>query len=384
MSEVKLNVLDACREVCGTMHCGEADAVVAALSAEPETIAELEDAVARFSKPAGKFGPFAAFHAGTDQEPWDAGIIFIDLAARIVAVESTYSIPSAEGQICYHNGKHLTDVLLSYRNPDDWLFLDSVEEYLGARDERRAQRAAVLPLDSRPILYGTVMEFIVNECLAVRSPADAPVAQIHAKWLMTPRADLRGQSPREVLLIKREFLDADLWSREAQWSRLGKPAPGLKRNSTAYRFAGFGTHEVVLYYELVRLLISECWKRVSEEHNVSITDEVARLEQIKEDWLQCPQPDLENKNPAFVLECERRRLPLLASPESLFDEDCYLCQSMAEGSAPTFWHLDGCNMDDDFPFSFCATRDEWEQEQRNQEQFMEEFNRRHPSPTTPK
>jgi hypothetical protein len=54
------------------------------------------------------------------------------------------------------------------------------------------------------------------------------------------------------------------------------------------------------------------------------------------------------------------------------DEDCPLCQLMADQPGPVFWHLDGCNMDDDFPFSFHATREEWEKERRS----WEEFNRR--------
>ena len=176
--------------------------------------------------------------------------------------------------------------------------------------------------------------------------------------------------------MKRNFIDADLQSRELQWSFVGNPAPCLRRDSTAYRFAGFGTHETVMYYELLRLLLSECWKRVTEGKDVDITDEVARLEQIKAYWLQCPQPDLEGKNPAYVLECERRRLPLIVpADKAVIDEDCPLCQAMAEEFTPMFWHLDGCNMDNDFPFSFYRTRSEWEEEERRQKEFMDEFNR---------
>jgi hypothetical protein len=47
MSEVKLNLVDARQTLVGTVHGSIADACVAALSAEPETIAELEAALAR-------------------------------------------------------------------------------------------------------------------------------------------------------------------------------------------------------------------------------------------------------------------------------------------------------------------------------------------------
>ena len=52
---------------------------------------------------------------------------------------------------------------------------------------------------------------------------------IHAKWLVTPRDDLRGQSPREVLLAKRESIDFDLHSRELQWSRGGHVGARIRR-----------------------------------------------------------------------------------------------------------------------------------------------------------
>jgi hypothetical protein len=61
------------------------------------------------------------------------------------------------------------------------------------------------------------------------------------------------------------------------------------------------------------------------------------------------------------------------------DEDCPTCQMMADEMSldfgPGFWHLDGCNIDDDFVFSFSRTREEWEAERRRMEEFNEKFNR---------
>jgi hypothetical protein len=45
---------------------------------------------------------------------------------------------------------------------------------------------------------------------------------------------------------------------------------------------------------------------------------------------------------------------------------------MADLPGPIFWHLDGSGMDPDFAFSFHHTRDEWEADVRE----FEEFNRR--------
>jgi len=221
------------------------------------------------------------------------------------------------------------------------------------------------------------MEFIAEACLKARgADAEETIPAIHANWLMTPRDDLRGQTPRDVMLAKLDFIDFDLHSRELQWSFVGEAPPCLPRDSAAYRFAGFGTHEFVLYYELVRLLLWECWKRVSEETNVPVAEEVARLERIKADWLERPQRDRIGKSPAHIIECERTRLPLAVSPkQAVIDEDCLVCQMSGEEMTPMFWHLDGCNMDDDFPFSFYRTRAAWEEEERRREEFNAEFNR---------
>ncbi|MBN1566993.1 MAG: hypothetical protein JXA73_04045 [Acidobacteria bacterium] len=365
MSELRINILDASRAINGTLHGFLADSIIAGLAAEPETIEELEDAMIRFTKPANKKGHLARFSSGVNEEPWDAGIIFVDLAARVFAAESSYSILLPEGEVQYHNGRELTEVWLPYRIPRDWLLLDSVAEYKAVVDQRRAERAAVQPLDSRSVLYVAILEFIATECRAARkSNKEDPVAEIHAKWLMTPRDDLRGLPPREILLMKREDIDYDMQWREMHWSRLKEPAPCLKKESHAYRFAGFGTHEIVIYYDLVRMLIENCWERMREGQEISIPGKIARLEQVKTEWLDSPDPEHGGKSPSCLIECERIRLPWLSSEDDFpYDDDCPLCQDLAkEKFGPGFWHLDGCNMDDDFAFSFCRTREEWEEE----------------------
>jgi hypothetical protein len=64
----------------------------------------------------------------------------------------------------------------------------------------------------------------------------------------TPRDDLRDQTPREVLLAQHDFIGWDMQDRSERWSQIGEPAPCLDPKSHAYRFAGFGTHELVTYY----------------------------------------------------------------------------------------------------------------------------------------
>ena len=101
MSEIKLNLLDSHTLLTATVHGSVGDALVAALSAEPETIDELETALKRFEKcesiPASSLSRRA--RGPIDKQPWDAGILVIDLPARMVACESTYSLPTRRGTV---------------------------------------------------------------------------------------------------------------------------------------------------------------------------------------------------------------------------------------------------------------------------------------------
>lgn len=97
MSCIRLNITDQKQTTNGEAHGCFGDALVAALTAEPETVEELGLALARFIKPQSDLSPFAWFREGENFEPYDAGVVVIDLAARVVAVNSSYSQPSAEG-----------------------------------------------------------------------------------------------------------------------------------------------------------------------------------------------------------------------------------------------------------------------------------------------
>ena len=71
---------------------------------------------------------------------------------------------------------------------------------------------------------------------------------------------------------------------------------------------------------------------------------------------------------------------VMSAKAMMIDENCELCQMLAgetgEDFGPAFWHLDGCNMDQGFEFSFYRTRAEWEEEERRRKEFDEDFNRR--------
>jgi hypothetical protein len=164
MSEVRLVLRDAEREISGTIHGSMADRAVAALAAEPRTIDELDTALARFHRPDGSsfFGWFAA---QSSDEPYDAGLVIIDLAARLVAYESTYSSPARDGCVEYHDGKCATDIGVHYYLSDDWHFTTDLHGWRHTAEQRRRERAAQPPLDARAVLYGRpLLEFIAAEC----------------------------------------------------------------------------------------------------------------------------------------------------------------------------------------------------------------------------
>jgi hypothetical protein len=126
-----------------------------------------------------------------------------------------------------------------------------VEGWEALARNRRAARAASPPFDTRSVLYDCVCEFIATACAAEPAADDDAarncVRAIHANWLTTPRDDLRGLAPRDILLHQRSHIDWDLQDRCEQWTLQRAAPPVLSRASAAYRFAGFGTHEIVLY-----------------------------------------------------------------------------------------------------------------------------------------
>lgn len=83
------------------------------------------------------------------------------------------------------------------------------------------------------------------------------------------------------------------------------------------------------------------------------------------------------RTPRAIVESERRRVGIsMSAKEIMIDEDCPCCQMLAEDfTTPTFWHLDGCNMDEGFEFSYHETREEYEKEQLEWAESHEKWKR---------
>lgn len=385
MSEVRLIVRDAVRDWSGTIPGSTADRAIAALSADPVTLAELEAACARFEKPSPFHRFFSNLSAGLCDEPYDAGLVVIDLVARLVVVDSTYSSPGPTGDVCYHNGHCATDTWLRYHLAEDWQFASDQCQWPGLAAQRRRERTARPPLEARPVFYGKpLLEFVARETFAAfarqESTASDAIPAIHAAWLLTPRDDLGGSCPRELALERRDHLTWDLQDQSENWSLLDRCPPGLDESAFAFRYAGFGTHELVKYYDLVRELLWSCWDRLEEQAKTQpaarapaalavgdfLTGEVPRLERIRDAWLDGPDPECHGRTPRSIIDRERARLPEgMSAQDAMVDPDCPCCQMLADMPGPAFWHLDGCNMDDGFAFDiYHRTREEWEADQR--------------------
>ena len=121
LSETRLVIRESARDWSGTIHASDPDRAVAALSADPVTLEELEAAVGRFARSTPGCRLFANLSQGLCDEPYDAGLVVIDLVARLIVVDSTYSSPGTRGVVPYHDGRFATDLRVKYHLADDWL-----------------------------------------------------------------------------------------------------------------------------------------------------------------------------------------------------------------------------------------------------------------------
>ena len=264
---------------------------------------------------------------------------------------------------------------MPYKLSDDWKSVRSFPEYDYWSRKRREEKSENPLFDVREVLFGKpLFEFLFAEYSANKNSTDEDLfTEIHAKWLMTVRDDLRGKTPREVLLEKRGFIDSDLHSRFLQWSFTKAQPPPIPKDLNAYKFSGFGTNEIVVYYDFFRHLLEECF-----ENEITKTEIV---EQISRDWMNTPNSEFSGRMPVKIIEAERKRLNLtISAHECSVDEDCEVCQMIAADfiDTPMFWGLDGSHFEfDRFEFSFYKSREEWEEEQKRFEEFNREFEEKH-------
>jgi hypothetical protein len=190
MSEVKLVIRDADEDRSGVVHGSVADWFVAALSADPVSIAELDTAVDRFALESPVRGHIPHFRHCLDTEPWDAGLVVIDLAARLVVIDSSYSSLGPKGTIARHDIQAVEgdSVWLGYHLAAEWMFLYETTNWEETAQVRRQQRAEHPALDLRAIFYGEPMlRFIIDGCRKQFAHRDDIAQRVRLEWIESRR-----------------------------------------------------------------------------------------------------------------------------------------------------------------------------------------------------
>jgi len=375
MSEVRLVVQDQQGAKWGDFHGSTVSRVVAALAAEPEAIDELAIALERFEYQ-GKRLLHRGLHCGFRDDPWDSGIVLIDLPGRLLIAESSYDHFQHSSSVCYHNGSSATNLSIRYLLPADWSIENSVDLWSMYVD-RRQQRQLALDRKSREFVYGDCMlDFFVKRCYQsaeLRKWVELENAgqtfelckQFHIEWLLTQQEALGDQSPRAYMLDGLEAVDADLWSRQEQWSLSGHCPPSLPADCFAQQNAPFGSQEFYLYNYMLEYVLECCVVRLSvslkQGENLGKLDvERDELRRLVTHWLNQPQDDFRGRSAAQIIQMERQRIPLALSREdTIIDCDCPLCNLMADLPGPAFWGLDGSGLPLEFPFTTFRSEEEW-------------------------
>ncbi len=270
-----------------------------------------------------------------------------------------------------------------------------------------------VPQVNREVLFGSpmidnlatrILGTITGESWQASGAVDDPdkrypfTIAVHRDWLMTPRDDLGGKFPRQMLHGGHHWVERLTWSQRIRFDD-GAPIVAAPDSVEAYESAPMGLEEMVVYFDLIRELIAAGWfwstsdeggrssiGRDSSEKSIGKLAEF--LADIKQDWLSSP---LEGGSlPRFIIECSRRRVPRgsgvpivgisdVQAEEHIPDCDCPLCLMVADGMFGVgFAHLDGhhLELDEEFAFSTCETRQEWNQQQREYAEFAAEMDRK--------
>ncbi len=278
--------------------------------------------------------------------------------------------------------------------------------------EQPRQSPMVIPRVDRAVLFGQpLIDDLASRVLAIATskrgkqafwwedPGDCSIRnpfypltiEVHREWLMSPRADLGGKYPRQMLHGARDWLSNVVHGHRMRFERSGAPLVALPKDVTGYLDGPIGDEEMALYFSLCRELISAAWHWTQDRFgsNLEVSEssmepaiDIARLQlteflaEVKTSWLANPFEG--GSPPAFIIECSRRRVPRGSgleivgmserqSEQHILDCDCPICNMMADGAfGPSFAHIDGhhLELDDEFAFSMLESREDWEAQQQ--------------------
>jgi hypothetical protein len=357
----------------GRLDVPWAGMIVGALSADPFTVEELWYALQRFV-PDNDLPPdwglnrrAIARHAPWSDIPAVDGLdCIIDLPGRMLMTnwdQSAHPIPAGRYEHDLSDGK-----VIHYSLGPQWQLSSDFSTWPRDAPKRRAEQRTRWTVDFRTTLYGTpLLTFLVEQSwpwverlLAVdTTPGGSPnqadwqdarssaVRQLYQRWLDQRPDSLCGRSVREVLLEDQEHLASDMCSRETQWAQQRRAPLELRDTDTAYRFAGIGVHESILYDEMFGVLADAYLERAESlgQPPADFGPNIDWLRQRRDHWLWQPDTDnLMGQTPREVIDHERRRRPFVVEDTShIGHDDCPLCQMMVSPEhGPVFCRLDGC------------------------------------------
>jgi len=368
MLKTMLSLRDAERTVHAEVHDGLADIAVAALSAEPTTIEEWHAATVRFVERRVADFMLDQCRAGLAERKVGEGHRVIDMTAKLVVLDTSIGEIPRVGtvQACDETGT--LEHWLPYRIADDWQMLATPEGWQQRATVRRAQLEGSWCVDHRKVLYGELPRWLAGQWPQQASTLEEPAQQLQESWLLSARGDLRGRSPRQILLGHQAYVDGDVQDQGQNWNIAGRCPPGLAPDAHAFRYGGFGTHEIILYHEMTLHLLLECERR--EHHGMcgDLAKETRHLEQLQQEWLHQPHQGLYDQSPAAVIARERARLPAVVPKEHVGEhDDCPICRMMRDSDQPMIWQLDHFALNHCFATSFYPTREQWQTAQEQWE-----------------
>ncbi len=206
----------------------------------------------------------------------------------------------------------------------------------------------------------------------------ALTVEVHRAWLMTPRDDLGGGRPRDLLHGAHAWSDAIAAGQRRRFDS-GAAMVAVPKDVLGFANSPLGSQEVIVYFDMCRELIRAGWRWLAAQAEVTAdqrSELIAHLQRVRDEWLELPFEG--DAPPQFIIECSRRRVPRGAGvviqgmdqcepAQHLGDADCDcpVCNLLDSGMFGTsFTWLDGhqLELDDEFAFSMFEKYEDWEEQ----------------------
>ncbi len=351
-----------------------AQAALASLSADPETLDDFVAANRRFLIGRDWNWPARQRLSSPPEQLVEllgrppADLLLLHLPARLVAAGEPDRFPLCATIPLIRDHAPTSQTLL-YGLRGDWnsVPLDKAAAVLAdPQSSCDAKRRLDRALETRRVLYGDLLVWIASQRLGGN---DVPIVELHRQWLLTPRPSLDCRSPRDAIFEHFSFIDRDLEYQQHNWVVAGIQPPGLDHCSAAYLGAPFGRVELTIYHLLTRHLIEVYDRQFGTNRpcdDADLSQRVDWLHRQKQKWWNSPLENYDDRTPHEMVDGERRRIPLTMDPEKMANCDCPICRALAyEG--PMFVILDFPPLEEEFVFSYCRTEAEWQENEAEYE-----------------